>query len=811
MRQALASDEPVASGRAEPERVENTESAPSSSAGRPSGGTAGTIGPSSIHTKAEFYQWFSAMEATRASEVEAKYKHHAEAVERQIEVCNELLGDIGSVLDIFSELKLSQRAISGRTDALKEQCDRLVSEREKLTTVSGSIKERLDHFDRLEELSSLFHAPVSASSDPHAILKGLEDLDTSLSFTSKHPEYLESAKYHAKFRNLQARAMALVKSYFQESVAVSIAECKASTLHDADDGSGQGKGQEDGGDMTIQNVKFRAIAESRLQELMSGVCSHSDRPTYEQLIKDCSTAYCKARFELVRYGVLAAMQKLTAQGNVLDSMTTSPAANSVKNPEPTAGAKAPPNESTSPTSGGQVASTSAVDILTGSSNIVSRTAEAEIQLYRHIFPGSSHARAAAMLSPLFDSMCILLAAVIEPVIYSTLDGDVQGLCRLNAQLVRLMRHETLGAVFNVPSLNKLVQVVERMIVRQAKSDWKKILAESSALRTDGVASPLAALLEPADMDFLGGLGVPLDGAACRAHRNPKAFEPVVRGVQMITAMKESVGGRSALELIGDIVPGLLDVVHRVSEHSVPSGSSDSTETSEAYGAIFALRQLSLLYQCLDSTRVADLDLGDHGNSADGGTSVDGETTGGKKRGFVSSLSSRIPLLASFSSLTSRTMQGGSGPSGADIVATLEKKSAIARDFCILTCAQDATNPLLSFLTKVTAAKVSGREQIKSHAFATLERVKQLAADVRDAIHGPLLRHIALLHMVMPEPELSTVLEAVRANLEDALTQMQDIVTAEYTAEEAQSIGWVSYEETLKLLFEKRATESSESD
>ena len=801
----------TATSRTEPEHRGrrargDAEPVPSSSTGRTSatGGTTGTIEPSSIHTKAEFYEWFSAMEATRASEVEAKYKQHAEAVERQIEVCNELLGDIGSVLDIFSELKLSQRAISGRTDALKEQCDRLVSERERLTTVSGSIRERLDHFDRLEELSSLFHAPVSASSDPQAILKGLEDLDTSLAFTSQHPEYLESAKYQAKFRNLQARAMALVKSYFQESMAVSIAECKASTLHGAEDGTvgGQEEGQADGGDMTIQNVKFRAVAEPRLKELMGGVCDHRDRPAYEQLVKDCSTVYCKARFELIRYGVLAAVQKFTTKGGVPASTPTTSGVSNAGTMD------SPSDESTSPASPmarGRVVSSSAEEILTGGSEIVSRTAEAEVELYRHIFPGSSHAHAAAMLSPLFDSMCILLAAVIEPVIYSTLNGDVEGLCRINAQLVRLVRHETLGAVFNVPSLDKLVQVVERMIVRQAKSEWKKSLAQSSASLLAEVLSPLAMLLEPADMEFLRDLRVPLDVAACRAHGNPKMFAPVERGVQVMTAVREAVSGRSALELIRDIVPGLLDVVHRASELSGAPDSSESSGTSEAHGAIFALRQLCLISQCLHSSHVAELDLepGDHANAADGRASADGQATGVKKRGFVSSLSARIPLLASFSSLTSRSMQGGAGMSAADIMAMVEKKTAVARDFCILTCAQDATTPLLSFLTKVTAAKVSGREQIKSHAFATLERVKQLATDVRAAIEGPLLKHVALLHMVLPEPELSTVLEAVRANLEDALTQMQDIITAEYTAEEAQDIRWISYEEST-LLLDKRS-------
>ena len=753
--------------------------------------------PSSIHTKTEFYQWFSHVEATRASEVEAKYRKHAEAIERQVDVCNELLGDIGSVLDIFSELKLSQRAISGRTDALKEQCDRLVSEREKLTTVTGLMKERLDHFDRLEELSSLFHAPVSASSDPHAILKGLEDLETSLKFTSKHPEYLESAKYHAKFQNLQTRAMALVKSYFQESMAVSIAECKAVALEEGGDGEGNGQEGGDGrsaGDMAIQNVKFRAVAEPRLKELMSGVCRHGDRETYKKLINDCSGAYCKARFELVRYGVLDAMQRITPGE---DSHRSAAAVNTHSNETSAVqSTTATPRSQVEMSNGPNTPETSGrpMDILIGGSEIIARIAEAEIQLYRNIFPGSSHVQAASMISPLFDSMCILLAAVIEPIIYSNLTGDMNGLCRINAKIVELINHQTLGAVFNVPSLNKLAQAVELMILRQAKSDWKKGLVESDPALSSTGTDQLSLLLESDDMAFLHGIQPPLDVARCRAHQHPKEFEPVARGIRMMTAAHSSVSARSAVELVRLVVTDLLDVVHRASEPSQPVSPSES---SEAYGAIFALRQLCLLSQCMSSLHVADMDLArdDHGGGSNGGVLGGQATVGGKTRGFVSSLSSKIPLLASFSSLTSRSTQGDAGMSGADLVEMMDKKTAVARDFCILTCAQDVTNPLLSFLTKVTAAKVSGREQIKSHAFATLERVKQLATDVRAAIKGPLLRHIALLYMVLPEPELSTVLDAVRGNLEDALTQMGDIVQGEYSEEEAREIGWISYEES----------------
>ena len=806
VRQALAADADVpsmptrslqasASGAAEMDTKARTVTTKTSAT------ASAPTDPSALHTKTEFYQWFSDMEATRASEVEAKYKNHAEAVERQIDVCNKLLGDIGSVLDIFSEIKLSQRAISGRTDALKEQCDLLVSERERLTTISGSIKERLDHFDRLEELSSLFHAPVSASSDPQRILRGLEELDSSLEFTSKHPEYLESSKYRAKFKNLQARAMSLVKSYFQESVAFAIAECKASAVlvggaersagdtsnsdsHRGVDGVAGGNSDARGGDMTIQNVKFRAVAEPRLRELMAGVCSHGDREAYRQLLRDCSSAYCKARFELVRYGVLAAMQEVTAAAGAAGG-----------------GGRAPDGAPSSPPA---TSATTVVEILTGGSEVVSRTAEAEIQLYRHIFQGTSHAQAASMLAPLFDSMCILLAAVMEPMVYSTLANDVHGLCRINAQLVDLIRHETLGAVFDVPSLGKLVQVVEQMIIRQAKRDWKRGLVDATVTLD-------ATLLEPSDAEFVRAATAPLDVGACRERRRPEPFEPVARGIRMMTAVQASVSGQQAIELVREIVPGLLDVVHRASEPEVcgaaaaasglfASGQSEvdgraHTGQSEAYGAIFALRQLCLLSQCLNSLHVSELDaeLGDGvGGNAKGGDQ-------GGKRGLVSSLSSRIPLLASLSSLASRSSQGAASLSGAGLKAMLDKKTVVAREFCILTCAQDATNPLLSFLTKVTAAKVSGREQIKSHAFATLDRVKQLSSDVRAAIEGPLVKNIALLHMVLPDPELDVVVGAIRGNLEDAQSQMQDILRAEYAPAEVEEIAFLSFDETSRML------------
>ena len=457
------------------------------------------------------------------------------------------------------------------------------------------------------------------------LLARLQDLDSSLAFTSKHPEYLESSKYHARFQSLQKRAMSLVKSYFQESVAIAIAECKAAVASGA-------PGQLDA---TIMNVKFRAVAEPRLKELMAGVCGHAERENYRQLLMECSTVYCKARFELVRYDMLAAMQKITTTDGD-ETVDGVDAANSAVN-APSAPTSHPVTE-----------------ILTRTSEIVSRTAEAEIQLYRHLFQGTSHVQATAMLATLFDSMCVLLVAMMEPIIYSNLAGDVNGLCRVNAQLVDLIRHETLAGaligimclisrfashsrfavfrstdVFDVPSLNKLTLGVEQMIIRQAKSDWKRGLADvMAAISNPSTSAEYTTLLEQSDAIVLRSMRAPLDIEACRA-RSPQPFEPVTRGVRMMTAVQASVSGHNAMDLIRDIVDGCLDTIHRVTEpetceraselSGLSSGASveqpDATpseknnrHSAEVYGAIFSLRQLFLLSQCLDSLCVSELDM-----------------------------------------------------------------------------------------------------------------------------------------------------------------------------------------------------------
>lgn len=671
----------------------------------------------SIHTRSEFYTWYSELEATRASEAEATYKRHADMVEERINACNDMLKSIEKVVEIFNGLKASQRTISSRTDALKEQCDTLVSERDKLSKVSDMVKERLDHFNRLETLSSLFHAPVSASSDPQSILKGLEDLDTSLEFTRKHPEYLESAKYHAKFQHLQTRALSMVKSYFEESISRAVAECKmAGKVIASEDDETVGNAE-----MTMQNVKFRAVAEPRLKELMAGVCQHGQSSSsYQQLLKDCSTMYCKSRFELIRYTMFSQIQKCSEE--------------------------------------------KVIDGLKQGSEIVSQTAEMEIQLYQQIFNGISMDQMSSQLESLFDSMCILLTAVIEPMVYGQIANDLDALAGLNAYLNNLMQGKSRGCIFNVPSLQKFVESIEKMIFRQAKMECANLSHNAAA----------AMLLDEQGMGFLKSIKPPLDISACKC-QCAVDFPPVSHVIGTLQKLYPSVIHKDIfVEFIREVVNDAFA--------SIDTGSERLAESmGEAHGAIFKLRQLSLIMDCLDG--FGDVKFSE--SKKPNGRSL---TQLGRQ------ISTKIPILSSFTNRTAHVQVN------TDTRLDVQKKLTVSREFCILTCSQDITNPLLSFLTKVTAAKVSTQSNdIKSHAFASVERVSHLSKAVRDAIQGPLSQHIALIYMVMPEKERDVVMKTIRENLTDALRQLENIVRDEYSDEEQKEIALPSVDETAALL------------
>jgi len=353
-------------------------------------------------------------------------------------------------------------------------------------------------------------------------------------------------------------------------------------------------------------------------------------------------------------------------------------------------------------------------------------------------------------------MCILLTAVIEPMIYDQIPNNLDSLAELNAYTNNLIHNRSRGCMFNVPSLHKLVQGVETMLFRQAKVECMK--------RGEAV------LLDDQGEAFLESVKPPLDVSNCTAHAALE-FLPVAHVIMTLKELHPSVIHKDMfVDFVRDVVTELLGVIESGCETLVDS-------KGEAYGAIFKLKQLSELFECLES--FSDLSFTESAKKYQG-------------RGLAQlgrQISTKI-----FSPFSQKSTQSN------NILDELQKKLTVSREFCILTCSQDIINPLLSFLTKVTAAKVSTESNsIKSLAFASVERVSDLSTVIRDAIQGPLCKHMALLYMAMPEKELDIVIKTMWENMDDACTQISTILREEYTEEERQTIAFPSVDQSSFVL------------
>jgi hypothetical protein len=242
------------------------------------------------------------------------------------------------------------------------------------------------------------------------------------------------------------------------------------------------------------------------------------------------------------------------------------------------------------------------------------------------------------------------------------------------------------------------------------------------------------------------------------------YKPLSQGIQLLEQINPAVTTVEFSNIAREIVHGVLESINKGAEIC-----NDSK--GEMHGSIFTLRNLILLKQCVESLGV-DLNQ----SVAKSGLSQLGSSI---RRG----LTNRIPILSSFS---------GKGQRNTDfnITEEMEKRMKVSEEFLALTCSQDIVNPILSFLTKVTAAKVSTEEKqvaIKTLAFASVDRATLLSQTISEALTS-LLRSLLLVLILIPSPESCKIHDSIKDNVLEAYDQLASIIAEEYTEKERETIG-----------------------
>ncbi len=171
-----------------------------------------------------------------------------------------------------------------------------------------------------------FHA-TTPSVDSGDFLPLLKRLDDCIAYIANNPQYADAATYSVKFRQLQSRALAAVRTKVQHvlkaaATAASTLQTKTSGKEGTPDAvavAGSTGGQEpttngaaadaaSGAAAALLYVRFRAAAEPALKGLLAGIeqrAQHSSE--YQRLLKDCQALYCETRLALMQVSLVSEM------------------------------------------------------------------------------------------------------------------------------------------------------------------------------------------------------------------------------------------------------------------------------------------------------------------------------------------------------------------------------------------------------------------------------------------------------------------------------------------------------------------------
>ncbi|GAB2291595.1 Golgi transport complex subunit 3 [Dionaea muscipula] len=335
----------------------------------------------------QFYKWFADLEAAMKSETEEKYRHYVETLTQRMQTCDDILRQVDDTLQLFNELQLQHHAVATKTKTLHDACDRLLMEKARLIEFADALRSRLNYFDELENIATIFYSPSLSLGDEN-FFPLLKRLDDCITYVESNPQYAESNIYLVKFRQLQSRALNMIRFHVH-----SVLKSASSQVNGAIWNSNGNKASvSEGVEASVIYVRFKAAA-SELKIVLEEVESRSSRKEYFQLLAECHKLYCEQRLSLVRSIVQQRIADF-ARREELPSLTRSGCA------------------------------------------YLMQVSQLEHQLFSHFFPLSSED--VSSLAPLIDPLCTYLYDTLRPKFIHETNLDF--LC----ELIDTLKVEVLG-------------------------------------------------------------------------------------------------------------------------------------------------------------------------------------------------------------------------------------------------------------------------------------------------------------------------------------------------------------------------------
>lgn len=132
---------------------------------------------------------------------------------------NRLVDDTTGALDVLAALARAFRLVDSQTTAFRAQCEGLVADQTRITTLADDLAHHLGYYLFLEPTAKRLNAPGAGSlvRDP-TFAEMLANLDSCHDYMLAHPSHRDADAYRARYRLLLTRALTLIRVHFTDAL-----------------------------------------------------------------------------------------------------------------------------------------------------------------------------------------------------------------------------------------------------------------------------------------------------------------------------------------------------------------------------------------------------------------------------------------------------------------------------------------------------------------------------------------------------------------------------------------------------------------
>ncbi|KAG0475949.1 hypothetical protein HPP92_012790 [Vanilla planifolia] len=652
----------------------------------------------------QFYKWFTDLESAMKSETEEKYRLYVNTLLERIQICDGILEEVDDTLNLFNELQALQLSVATKTKTLHDACDRLLLEKQRLIDFAEALRSKLNYFDELENVSSHFYSP-NVSIKNGQFLPLLKRLDDCISYVESNPQYSESGVYLVKFRQLQSRALGVIRSHVLLVLKAASAQVQAVIR-----GSGS---------------NLTSVAEGLKHQLFMFVLK-------QQLVSS-NLFWRKWKVKSI------VQQRISefAKKETLPSLTRSGCA------------------------------------------YLMQVCQLEHQLFNHFFPSSS--MEVSSMAPLIDPLCTYLYDILRPkLIYQ---ANLDSLC----ELVDILRVEVIADQLNRrgeslaglrPILQKILADINERLTFCARTYIRDEIANH---RPSDEEVDYPAMLEK-NAEQASQTSVDDNSNIFRTW-----YPPLEKTMSCLAQLYNC--------LEAAVFTGLAQEAVEFCSISIQNASKVIIKKSSPMdGQLFLIKHLLILRE-----QIAPFDIEFSVTHKE----LDFSHLLEHLRRILRGQSSLFDWSRSTSfamTLTPRILE-----SQIDAKKELEKSLKTTCEEFIMSVTKLIVDPLLSFVTKVTAVKAvlssSAHDKkedsvlskpLRSQAFASPEKIAELIHKVSANLLQELPKVVAKMKLYLQNPSTRMILfKPIKTNIMEAHVQLQSLIQSEYSSEELQNIGMVS--------------------